>query len=381
MERRKHNRVAVNLNAALVSDRVLPIGCRVRNVSVDGMMLEYYSDGTTTSLNHNDSVEVRVSLKQNTERKVIHLPMTVRRSEEDGIAAEFPESQPQLMSLVEPYRLDKEFQAPDPAETSTADMASPILEDSVESSSAQESKTRDQLEDSMDTAPEHSSEVITPARIDLSGDIGARYHRTLFYIGVASLILAVGILILSFADRLRLENRLRALESTNDLSTKAIPLISSLNDLMDRSAKELTQLNDRIDTLDTLITAETQTTQDAISPVTAETQTSQDAISPVTAETQTTQDAISPVGTGGTSLEGSWVINLLTLYDKTAANKFTEQARALGVRADTKEETVQGQQVWRIQVSGFPSREEATAYGETSKEKLDLSSVWIFSED
>jgi cell division septation protein DedD len=367
MERRKHNRVAVNLNAALVSDRVLPIGGRVRNVSIVGLLLEYFSDGTTTSLNQNDSVEVRVSLKQNTERKVIHLPMTVRRSEEDGIAAEFPEPQPQLMSLVEPYRLDKESQAPDPAETSTADMASPILEDSVESSSAQESKTRDQLEDSMDTAPEHSSEVITPARIDLSGDTGARYHRTLFYIGVASLILAVSILILSFADRLRLENRLRALESTNDLSTKAIPLISSLNDLMDRSAKELTQLNDRIDTLDTLITAETQTTQDAISPVTA--------------ETQTTQDAISPVGTGGTSLEGSWVINLLTLYDKTAANKFTEQARALGVRADTKEETVQGQQVWRIQVSGFPSREEATAYGETSKEKLDLSSVWIFSED
>jgi hypothetical protein len=34
--------------------------------------------------------------------------------------------------------------------------------------------------------------------------------------------------------------------------------------------------------------------------------------------------------------------------------------------------------VWRLQVSGFDSRDQASAYGDANKTKLRLKNVWIF---
>jgi cell division septation protein DedD len=73
-----------------------------------------------------------------------------------------------------------------------------------------------------------------------------------------------------------------------------------------------------------------------------------------------------------------WVVNLVSLHDKAAATQFTEKARTRGIRADINQFDINGKQTWRVQVGGFSTRDEANAYGDTSKEKLGLSSVWIY---
>ena len=78
--------------------------------------------------------------------------------------------------------------------------------------------------------------------------------------------------------------------------------------------------------------------------------------------------------------DGPWVINLVSLYDQAAADRFTKKAHAQGIRADTRQVSVNGQQVWRIQVSGFSTRDEASAYSNESRAKLGLNNVWIFKK-
>ena len=40
--------------------------------------------------------------------------------------------------------------------------------------------------------------------------------------------------------------------------------------------------------------------------------------------------------------------------------------------------TVKGREVWRLQISGFATQQEARAYGATVSEKLGLKDVWVF---
>jgi len=356
MERRKHDRVVVNLNAAIVSDKAMPIGCRVRDVSSGGMCLHHEGYNKATALHDGATVEVRISLKQDDERKVIPLSMIVTREEENGIGAKFPEPRPLFLKLVEPYRLDKEASKVMAANlgsrgTTAADTANPVSE-------------------------------------NLLGDDTEKGNDRLFYIGLLSLVTAVGILLFNYADRTRLENRLSVLESTIDHHVNALPLQRSQNSPADNRAKELAELNVRVETLATTIAAlKTQIAQDAQSATYSTTATvSTSGLTPPT-QRPTNDKPATETFTQATTLnqstshDGPWGINLLTLYNKTAATQFTAEARAHGIRADTKQDTVRGKQVWRIQVSGFSTRDEASAYGDTTKEKLGLTSVWIFSNE
>jgi cell division septation protein DedD len=76
--------------------------------------------------------------------------------------------------------------------------------------------------------------------------------------------------------------------------------------------------------------------------------------------------------------EGPWVLNLVSIYDQAAADQFANKARSAGIPVEQNQALVNGKQVWRLQVSGFASREAANHYGDTSKKKLGLKNVWIF---
>ena len=58
MERRNHARVAVNLKAALLDDQAMPLGCRVRDVSKGGMLLQHDHYDKATTFHEGDEVEV-----------------------------------------------------------------------------------------------------------------------------------------------------------------------------------------------------------------------------------------------------------------------------------------------------------------------------------
>ena len=75
---------------------------------------------------------------------------------------------------------------------------------------------------------------------------------------------------------------------------------------------------------------------------------------------------------------GPWRVNLVSLYDQAAADRFVAMADSKGVRVTQNRVTVKGREVWRLQISGFATQQEARAYGATVSEKLGLKDVWVF---
>jgi len=400
MERRYHSRVAVNLKAALVADQAMPLGCRVRDVSSGGMLLQYERYDKAITFHKGDTVEVRVSLKQSDERKVIPFTMTVRRVEENGISAEFLQPQSQLMRLIEPDRLDKEETREVAANEgrggiTTTSTVSPISASTNTRASRRRfavQRARAQLSETIKTAGKPVTEKKQPAFEPPPGDNSTtgKGDRRLFYIGLLSLVVAVGILLVDSDNRTRTENRMSALESAinQQVNTLAIPR-TRLNPAY-AGAKELAELNARVESLVvSFAVLETRVMQNADHSTTRSTTAATSTPGTLASIPQPASDKLAteslikstpPTRPKTGSSDGSWVVNLVSLYDKTAAIQFTEKARTRGIRAETHQVDVNGKQTWRVQVSGFSTRDEASTYGDTSKEKLGLNSVWIFKK-
>jgi cell division septation protein DedD len=402
MERRNHARVAVNLKAALLDDQAMPVGCRVRDVSKGGMLLQHEHYDKATTFHEGDTVEVRLSIRQADERKLIPLTMTVRRVEENGIGVEFLEPQSQLMTLVEPYRLDKEETQEMAANqarvrNAAASSVSPLSASTSARASRRRhaiQRARAQFAETMKTADRPVAEKEQTAAEQPAGKnfFTGKDDRRLFYIGLASLIIAVGILLLDIGVRTHLENRMSALESVVDRQANALTILRTRLTPAATRTTEISELNARVDTLTTSFAAlETRIMQDAgqatastatatATASTADTLSSdpQTTTNKTAAEAPAKQTAQTQAQNFGD--EGPWVINLLSLYDQAAADRFMGKAHAQGIRADTRQVSVNGQQVWRIQVGGFSTRDEASAYSNESKAKLGLNNVWIFKK-
>ena len=396
MERRDHLRVAVNLKAALVAGQAMPLGCRVKDVSSGGMLLQYERYDKATTFRKGDTVEVQVSLKQNDERKIIPFPMTVRRVEENGIGAAFLQPQSQLMRLVEPYRLDKEEPREVAANQSRGGITTTSAVSPISASTSARAgrrrfavqRARAQLAETMKTAGKPVAEKKEPTFAPPPGDNSAtrKTDRRLFYIGVLSLVIAVGILLIDSGNRTRTENRMSALESTINRQVNALAIPRARLNPTFANAKELAALEARVESLAvSFAVLETRVTQNAdhsttssAAAMTSAPETLASVPQPVSDKPATESPIISTSPTRLKSSSSPWVVNLVSLYDKAAANRFTEKARARGIRAETHQVDVKGKRTWRVQVGGFSTRDEASAYGDMSKEKLELSSVWIF---
>ena len=400
MERRNHARVAVNLKAALLDDQAMPVGCRVRDVSKGGMLLQHEHYDKATTFHEGDEVEVRLSVRQADERKLIPLTMTVRRVKENAIGVEFLQPQSKLLTLVEPYRLDKEEtqeMAANQAQVknAAASTASPLSASTSARASRRRhaiQRARAQFAETMKTTdgPVAEKEQTAVEQPPGGNFFTGKDDRRLFYIGLASLVTAVGILLLDIGVRTRLENRMSALESVVDRQVNALTILRTRLTPAETRTTELSELNARVDTLTTSFTAlETRIMQDT-SQATASTATATastaDTLSsePQPANNETAAEAsakqVAQTQTQSIVHDGPWVVNLVSLYDQAAADRFTEKAHAQGIRADTSQVSVNGQQVWRIQVSGFSTRDEASAYSNESKSKLGLNNVWIFKK-
>jgi cell division septation protein DedD len=398
MERRYHSRVAVNLKAALVADQAMPLGCRVRDVSSGGMLLQYERYNKAIAFRKGDTVEVQVSLKQNDERKIIPFSMTVRRVEENGIGAAFLQPQPQLMRLVEPYRLDIEAPREVAANqgrggVTTASPVSPLSASNSTRASRRRfavQRARAQLAETKTTADKPVAEKKGPAFAPPPGDSATtgKGNRSLFYIGLLSLIMAIGILLVDFSNRTRTENRMSVLESAVNRQVNALAIPRARPGPAYASAKELAALDARVESLASSFAAlEARVTQNVDHrPTLSTTSTTSTPGTPASAPQPASDKAATeslikstpPSQSNSSSSGGPWVVNLVSVYDKAAANRFAEKARTRGIHAEPHQVDVKGKQTWRVQVSGFTTRDEASAYGDMSKQKLGLNSVWIF---
>jgi cell division septation protein DedD len=72
-----------------------------------------------------------------------------------------------------------------------------------------------------------------------------------------------------------------------------------------------------------------------------------------------------------------WVINLVSTTNKAEADRFAENALSRGIQTVQQQITLKGRQYWRVQIAGFSTKEDASAYADTAREKLSLKNVWI----
>lgn len=74
---------------------------------------------------------------------------------------------------------------------------------------------------------------------------------------------------------------------------------------------------------------------------------------------------------------GRWVINLASIQDKDAANRFAENAKTRGIAVEQSSVTFKGRKFWRIQIAGFSSAEDARVFADHAKQKLGLKDTWV----
>jgi len=481
MERRRDERLSVALKAALLDDGTLPRGCRVRDFSQRGMLLQYDYDGNAATFNHGDTVTVRLSLPQDDEPTVLTLPSTVRRVDQHGIGIEFDQPEAQLLALLEPYRLDRprlqgaalEEDRADAVKVSGTSVVTPLLRPRARhrllnrrspASAPGGSEHRDRRTAHAPGGSEHGDRrTAYPTAATEAARPGQQAapvltDRRMFYVGLASLVCAVLILIIDSADTAGLKKRLRAMEAGN------WNVASELGEMRDRlsavtgSGQAFSDLNARVDTLAVSVAAlqgrltlalggqsiEVAGTEKAPPAPGDSAAALQGRLTPASGgqsievagrekappapgdSAAALQGRLTPAS-GGQSIEvagrekappapgdsaagqgqlgytgpeatatnvagevnaapdrsppGSdapWVINLVSLYDKAAADGFMDRAKSKGVRVDQNRVTVKGKQVWRLQIAGFTTQQEARAYGATATEKLGLKEAWVF---
>jgi hypothetical protein len=77
------------------------------------------------------------------------------------------------------------------------------------------------------------------------------------------------------------------------------------------------------------------------------------------------------------SKNGPWVINLVSTSRKADADRLTEKALSKDIATELQQITVKGTQYWRVQITGFPTADDARLFADTAKEQLGLKDTWI----
>ena len=55
----------------------------------------------------------------------------------------------------------------------------------------------------------------------------------------------------------------------------------------------------------------------------------------------------------------------------------TGKALSRGIQTEQQKATVKGKQYWRVQITGFPTADDAKTYAVTAKKQLGLNDTWI----
>lgn len=104
MERRRQARTKVDINALLIGEKTVPKGCRVTNVSQNGMQLQCDDDGRLLTFKDGDSVDVYLSIQHEGRRKKLTIPSWVRHVATNSVDVEFHKPDSALIDLIESYR-------------------------------------------------------------------------------------------------------------------------------------------------------------------------------------------------------------------------------------------------------------------------------------
>jgi cell division septation protein DedD len=389
VERRRYARTAVHLDIALLDDRAMPRGCQVCDVSQGGMRLQFDPPVANGTFETSATVKVRVSVKQGEERTVLLFPASVRRVEEKGLGIEFHKPSAELTQLLKPYRLDK-------PETVEAAVTPAAVAGQEATGGAQPPAAAQPARPPYRPAPAAgvrlaqrlaavrkamaragSPRAAPTTQTDAAASPGD--HRIL-QLGLASLAVAAAIIVFELATTASTSRRLSALEQAASQQAATLASLQIRLTADKGQDRQLTGLHTRVNEL-TVAVAALESGQLARSGDTATTGVPPpNHIQPADAAGEERPLRITPGAAAAQSPagDGPWVLNLVSLFDQAAANDFVGKARSSGIPVEQNQMLVKGKPVWRLQVSGFASREAARRYAEANKNKLGVKNVWIF---
>jgi hypothetical protein len=101
----QHARTPADLDAMLIGQKTVPKGCRVLNVSPQGMMLQCEPDGRLLTFRDADLVEVHLTVQHDGGRKKFAIPSIVNRVDLKSIDVVFQHPNTELLKLIEAYRI------------------------------------------------------------------------------------------------------------------------------------------------------------------------------------------------------------------------------------------------------------------------------------
>ena len=212
----------------------------------------------------------------------------------------------------------------------------------------------------------------------------ANRDRRILRAAVASLAIAVAVIIFDLASRSSINHRIAELESAVDRQAQAVSGVQIRLTADKAREREIAALDTRVKLLAASVAAlesghfeAAPRDSDRSGPSLPQKPDDNQAREEETPLKISPQVEAAP-STGDTDKSCPWVVNLVSLYDQAAAERFAQRAKNLGIPVEQQVAQVNGKQVWRLQVAGFDSRDEASAYGDAHKGEIGLKKVWIF---
>lgn len=384
MERVGHARIPVHLNAVLIGEKTVPKGCKVRNVSDQGMLLTCDADGRILTFRDGDSVDIHLLFQLPDGTKYLSISAIVRHVDANGIGVRFTHPDEQLVNLIETYRIDKprdadasmaqQQMAPEPARP----------EEGVMSPSPVFSGHADREQPPVDTGS----------------------HRY-YYLGLLTLVMAIGIITAGYLGTLGPSNGVTGLEApgsgydrepprsgiqpqpgsdggAGDISNDSeIPLISAESESapeQERTVATPVQGGVSEPILPGVAAGIPLTEETGGAPAAglshAEEHVDSLTMAPATPDDRETGSA--KANDHAAEERGPWVINLLSSPSKSEADQFTERARKQGIPAEQSSVMLKGRMRYRVQLTGFRTASQASDDAGPVKEALGLKDVWIF---
>lgn len=406
MERRQHNRIPVELNAVLIGEKTIPRGCKVSNLSQQGILLECVSDGRVSTFQEGNIVNIHLLFQQSGGCKYLTKTAEVKHTDENRIGVEFNQPDSDLLEFTRPCRIDSNHTP----EALSADISAPV----IEATDLHTATNADFINKMPGTAAVTETE---------EPDMTTGKHRMVFFAGLIFMIIAAGLALGAYLYATKINNRISALETVTENHTGKIAEMqewafpaSMMEGKFAYLNAQMKALTDSFAKLETRLAAEASTPPAEITPPPGQPVPPVDSTSPATessepdvrivaptpqasastdkataataparpvkkppvagAKTAAIREPSAPVGAAA----GSWVINLASSPDKAAAERFAARALRNDIPVVLVKAGVKGRDYWRVQLTGFASRNAARSYAGPVSEKLGLKDVWIFRQ-
>jgi len=382
MEQVRHARIPVNLNAVLIGEKTVPKGCKVRNVSNQGLLLQCDADGRIQTFRDGDHVDIHLLFQRPDGTKYLTISATVRHVDEDCIGVEFCQPDMELIRLIESYRTD---------ETQS-------IEATISHSVTVPGTDRPA------TVVRHPATGATASaeRGKATEDVNG---RRFYYFGLLLLVVAVSIITADYLRAFGLGSRVAALESLVGAHDTELARFQSRLLADDAAGDVADQYRAPVKSGGSVSTPESDVSAVALlqentlaTSTTTETaglsETGESAGSPSAGlsseEETTTAMIVEPTGLPGQDVaavyvdsqdagkRGPWVINLLSSPRKSDADRFADNARKQGIPVEQDTIRLKGREFFRVQLTGFLTQKQAEESARPVKDKLGLKNVWIF---